>query len=351
MLYININYILIKGIKVSYNIPVALCATNLFYLIESTLNVLNLNQLRVFYHVAKNLSFTKAASELCITQPAVTAQVKLFEEWCDLKFFKKKGRGIILTAEGEALYTHARKIFKYEKDVENAIDDLQHLKKGILRIGTTKTYAQFLMPFIMQHFHDRYPQISIHLNEGSSLDMIQSLIELKNDIGIITKVIDHPDVEFTPFSEEELIPIFNPDHPLANEPFVTVEQLAGEPIIMREKGSGTRKYVNALFERHHCTPNILMETSNSEFIKHLVERGDGISFLVKVSVFRDIQEKRLVTVPIENEKFYLDAGISYLKYQPLSLAARAFLETIDSLAQGGRPIKGISSFLSEKKPL
>ena len=313
--------------------------------------MINLNQLRVFYHVAKNLSFTKAAHELFITQPAVTAQVKLFEEWCDLKFFKKKGRGVCLTTEGDALYSHACKIFEYEKETENVIDDMRHLKKGILRIGTTKTYARFLMPFMMQHFHDKYPKISIHLNEGSSLEMINSLIELKNYIGIITKVIDHPDIEFSPFSEEELIPILSPGHPLAGEPFVSVVQLAKEPIIMRERGSGTRKYVNALFERHHCTPNILMETSNSEFIKHLVERGDGISFLVKVSVYRDIQDKRLATVPIKDEKFYLDAGISYLKNQPLSLAARAFLETLDNLAQGGRPIKGILSFLSEKKPL
>jgi DNA-binding transcriptional LysR family regulator len=309
--------------------------------------MINLNQLRVFYHVAKNLSFTKAAADLFITQPAVTAQVKLFEAWCDLKLFKKKGRSICLSAEGDALYAHACKIFTYEKEVENAIDDIRHLKKGVLRIGTTKTYARFLMPFMMQHFHDKYPFISIHLNEGSSLEMIHSLIELKNDICIITKVEDHPEVEFAPFSEEELIPILSPEHPLAGAPHVSVEQLAREPIIMREKGSGTRKYVNALFERHACTPNILMETSNSEFIKHLVERGDGISFLVNVSVFKDIQEKRLATVPIRDEKFYLDAGISYLKNQPLSLPARAFLETLDHLAQGGRPIKGILSFLSE----
>jgi DNA-binding transcriptional LysR family regulator len=309
--------------------------------------MINLNQLRVFYHVAKNLSFTKAAQELFITQPAVTAQIKLFEEWCDLNFFKKKGRTICLTAEGEALYDHARKIFEYEKDVENVIDDMRHLKKGLLRIGTTKTYARFLMPFMMKHFHEKYPQISIQLNEGSSLEMINSLIELKNDIGIITKVIDHPEVEFTPFTEEELIPILTPSHPLAGEASVTVEQLAQEPIIMRERGSGTRKFINALFERHHCTPNILMETSNSEFIKRLVERGDGISFLVKVSVLKDIEEKRLATVPIENEKVYLDASIFYLKNQPLSPTARAFLETIESLAQGTRPIKGILSFLSK----
>lgn len=309
--------------------------------------MINLNQLRVFYHVAKNQSFTKAARDLFITQPAVTAQVKLFEEWCDLKFFKKKGRGICLTAEGEALFAHASKIFEYEKDVENVIDDMRHLKKGILRIGTTKTYARFLMPFLMQHFHNQYPHISIQLNEGSSLEMMHSLIELKNDIGIITKVIDHPDIEFAPFSEEELIPILSPAHPLAAATSVSVEELAKEPIIMRERGSGTRKFVNALFERHGCTPNILMETSNSEFIKHLVERGDGISFLVKVSVDQDIKKNRLVTVPLKDERFFLDAGISFLKNQPLSLSARAFLATLDGIAEGRRPINGISSLISK----
>lgn len=308
--------------------------------------MLNLNQLRIFYCVAKNLSFTKAAKELFISQPAVTAQVKLFEDHCDLKFFKKKGRSICLTDEGTALYSHASKVFEYEKKLEEVIDELKNLRQGALHIGTTKTYARYFMPFLMRAFHKHYPQIKIHLDEGSSLDMNHSLLQLKIDIAIITKVEDHPGMEFIPFSIEEVIFILSPKHPFAGRTSVSVQELAMEPIIMRESGSGTRKFINELFDKHQCSPNILMETSNSEFIKQLVARGDGISFLVRESVAEELRQKNLATVPIEGEDILLDTNIAYLKKQHLSLCAQAFLQTLDNLTTGPRPIKGIRSLLS-----
>ena len=308
--------------------------------------MINLNQLRIFYCVAKNLSFTKAAKDLFITQPAVTAQVKLFEERCGLKFFKKKGRGVCLTDEGEALYFHACKIFDYEKKVEGVIDELKNLKQGVLRIGTTKTYARYFMPFLMRSFHEHFPQIKIYLDEGSSLTMIHSLLQLRNEIAIVTKVEAPPDVEFLPFVLEDVVLIVSPQHPLASRPFISVEELAQEPIIMREPGSGTRKFINELFERHQCVPNILMETANTDFIKQLVARGEGVSFLVKESVEAQLREKQLVTIPLEGEDIILDANIAYLKKQHLSRSAQAFLKTLDRLIAGDRPIKGIRSLLS-----
>jgi DNA-binding transcriptional LysR family regulator len=310
--------------------------------------MLNLNQLRVFYCVAKNLSFTKAAEELFITQPAVTAQVKHFEECCELKLFKKKGRGICLTDEGETLHSYARQLFEYEKRVEGALDDLRQLKQGVLRIGTTKTYVRYLMPHMMRLFHEKFPEIKIFLDEGSSLAMINSLTELKNEIAIITPVAKNPDVEFIPFAKEEVIPILSPDHPLAKQPNLSVEQCAQEPVIMREVGSGTRKFINDLFKQHHCTPNVLMESANSEFIKHLVGRGDGISFLVKESAHQDLQEKKLISIPFKDGKVHLDVSVAYLKKQPLSLTAQAFLKALDELVSEERPINGIRSLLSKQ---
>lgn len=309
--------------------------------------MINLNHLRIFYCVAKNMSFTKAAKELFITQPAVTAQMKLFEEWCELKFFKKKGRGIILTDVGKVLYAHACKIFEYEKGIESAIDDLRQLKQGVLRLGTTKTYVRLFLPFLIQSFSEKYPMIRMCIDEGSSMDIIESLVKLRNEIAIITKVVDHPAVTFIPFSEEELIPIFSPRHPLAKKTHVSVEELANEPIIMREAGSGTRKFVAKFFEDHGYVPNILMETVNSEFIKQLVARGTGISILVREAVLRELGQKKLVTVPIEGKKIYLDACVAYLKNQPLSLPARVFLDTLEGLCNGEMPIKGIRSLLEK----
>ena len=252
--------------------------------------MLNFNQLRIFYHAAKRLNFTAAANELFITQPAVTAQMKSFEEFCNLKLFKKRGRKIYLTDEGKALFDYADKIFKYEKEIENVIDDMKELKRGVLRLGTTKTYARYFMPFLISSFREAYPHIKIHLDEGSSRDMIYSLVNIKNEVAVIAKVEDHPDVSFIPFSREEMVIIVSTEHPFVRKKAFTFQQLAQELFIMKETGSGTRKLVEDLFAQDNCVPNVLMETSNTEFIKQLVMRGEGVSFLVKEAVDAEIRK-------------------------------------------------------------
>ena len=210
--------------------------------------MLNFNQFRVFYYAAKNLNFTVAAGELFITQPAVTSQIKSFEEFCNLKLFKKRGRRIYLTDEGKSLYAHAAKIFKYEKEIEHIIDDMRELKRGILSLGTTKAYARYFMPLMITTFHKNYPNIKIQLNEGSSLDMIHSLLDFKIEVAVIARAEDNTEVHFFPFSREEMAVIVSSDHLLSRKKTITFKDLSAEPFIMKEKGSGTRKLVEELFE-------------------------------------------------------------------------------------------------------
>jgi len=293
--------------------------------------MLNFNQLRAFHYAAKYLSFTHAAKRLFVTQPAVTAQIKTLEASCDLKLFKKRGRNVSLTESGKTLYEHTQKVFQYEKELETVIDDMKELKQGVLHIGCTKTYARYFMPSMLSSFHRDYPNIKIHLDEGSSLDMINSLMDFKNEVVIIAKTTDHPDVKFTPFSQEELVVVVSTGHPLALQKSVSPHELAREPFIMKENGSGTRRRVTMLFEEQQCTPSILMETSNNEFIKQLVERGDGISILVKACVAAEIENNKLVAVPLRGQRIYLDVSFAYLKDQPLSASARAFESVMKKL--------------------
>ncbi len=305
----------------------------------------NFNQLRVFHQVAKNMTFTAAANKLFITQPAVTAHMKLFEDYCGLKFFKKRGRKIYLTSEGEALYKYTQKIFEYERQIEDLIDDLKELKRGMLRLGTSKTYARYFMPFLITSFRDAYPHIKIHLDEGSSLDIMHSLLDLTNEVAVIAKVEDNPDICFIPFSREELVLILAPEHPLAGKRYVTLAELAEEPIIAKEKGSKTRKLVNTLFNDHGIFPEILVETSNAEFIKHLVQRGEGVSFVVREVVALELQEKKLATVPIKGQRIFLDVSIAYLKNQYLSPPAQAFLDILLRIAPKEKPGQGIRNIM------
>jgi DNA-binding transcriptional LysR family regulator len=307
--------------------------------------MINFNQLRVFYQVAENLNLTRAADKLFISQPAVTAQIKRFEDSCNLKLFKKGGRKIYLTEEGKTLHEYARKIFAYEREVEDVIEDMRKLKRGYLQLGTTKTYARYFMPFLMTRFHDAYPYIKISLNEGSSLDMTHSLLDFKNEVAIISKVEENPHICFIPFVREDLVLIVKTNHLLAGEKTVSFAELAEEPIIMKETGSGTRKLINELFARNSFTPKILMETSNTELIKQLVQRGEGISFLTKVTVAQELQEKKLATVPLKDQEIPLESFVAYLKDEHLSPPAKAFLEILKRLTPRDRTFYDIEDFM------
>jgi DNA-binding transcriptional LysR family regulator len=309
--------------------------------------MMNLNQLRVFYEAARTGSFTSAAKKLCITQPAVTAQIKTFEDQCNLKLFKKKGRSLYLSDEGSTLYEYTRRIFEYEKEVEDVIEEMRKLKRGTLRLGTSKAYARYFMPFLISSFHEAFPHIKVHLDEGSSMDILRSLVELKNEVAVIAKVEEDPNVTFLPFKRDELILILAPTHSLSKKKSVSVEELVHEPMIMKEMGSGTRKQINDLFSRKGLTPNVLMETSNTEFIKQLVQRGEGISFLVEEAVAAEIKEKKLTTVPLEGKAPFLDVSIAYLKDQHLSHPARAFVEMLKRMATKGPQTGGMQKVMAE----
>lgn len=309
--------------------------------------MINFNHLRIFYHAAMHQNFSQAAKALFITQPAVSAQIRRLESQCNLIFFKKRGRRVYLTDEGKALYRYANKIFHYERDIEIAIEEMCDLKRGILRLGTTKTYAHYFMPFMVSNFLKKFPNIKIHLDEGSSRDMIYSLLDFKNEVAIIATAEEHPDVKFVPFSQEEIKVILPPGHPLSEKPSVGIKEIANEPIIMKEVGSGTRKRVSELFAESRCQPEILMETSNTPFIKELVQRGEGISFLVKAAVVEELRAKKLATVPIKNHRILLDVSVAYLKDQHLSPPALAFVTILDTMTQKDLTPQGIGSLMAK----
>jgi DNA-binding transcriptional LysR family regulator len=309
--------------------------------------MLNLNQLRFFYEAARDQNFTMAAKKLFVSQPAVTAQIKQFEDQANLKFFKKRGRKIYLTDEGKTLFEYVKKLFEYELQVEHVIEDMKKLKRGILRLGTTKTYARYFMPLVLSNFRETYPQVKIFLGEGSSLEIMYSLLDFQNEVALIAQVEDNPRIHFIPFSQEELVLILGVNHPLGEKQSVLIEELAREPLIMKETGSATRKFINDLFVRKGVNPNILMETGNTEFIKQVVQRGEGVSFVVRSAVLAELNEKKLIERPIRGEHLFLNVNIAHLKGQELSRAAQAFLDILMKYVPQKGPEENIREIMAK----
>lgn len=292
--------------------------------------MLNFNQLRAFCEAARCQNFSQAARNLCVTQPAVTGQIRALEEALELKLFKKRGRRMVLSEAGALLFQQAREVFELEKRMERLVAEVRELKRGLLKIGTTKTYARYLMPGLISRFRAAYPQIKVILDEGSSLDVCHGLLELKDELAVVALAEEVKGLTFLPFREEEVVLFAAPSHPLARRRRgIAFAELEGELVILKEEGSSTRALVRRLFERRGLTPNVLLETSNLEFIKEMVEKGEGLSFLVRSAVGQELEEGKLRVIPVRDQEMTLQVYTAYREEGELSPAARAFLAILE----------------------
>ncbi len=306
--------------------------------------MLNLNQLRSFYEVAKSLNFSIAAENLSVSQPAVTKQIKSFETFWNLRLFVKRRGKIHLTEEGKKIFVYASRIFEMEMQLEEAISGIQNLKQGSLRIGTTKTYARHFMPILLTPFQKSFPDIIIELDEGSSLDMSRSLLDFKNSVAVVAKVEDHPDILFTPLMLEEVVLVMAPDFHLSGRNDILFKELADEPIVMKEIGSGTRKIVEQCARDEKMGLNIIAQTSNMEFIKQLVRQKRALSFVVRSAVEKELAHGELLSLPIRGHSFVLDIYIATLRDYDLPHPAKSFIKYITPITQSKDMPTGIADF-------
>lgn len=290
---------------------------------------MNLNQLRVFYEVARSQKITEASKRLCVTQPAVSSQIKLFEESCNLCLFRRNGRRIVLTKSGYILLQLCHQFFDLGREIEDSIKDLQEAKIGILEFGTTKTCVRYLMSPYINAFHALCPDVKFILDEGDSREMARSLPKFQNELVLVSKVEDLNGVKYEPFFKERVLLFASPDHPLAKKKKgILFRELEGQSIIMRDTGSGTHAIVKEAFVRRGMTPHMLLEISNVDCIKQIAEKGKDLSFLVHFALEEDLMKGKFQIIPILDENFYLDIYIAYLNNQPMSPAAKAFLRIL-----------------------
>jgi DNA-binding transcriptional LysR family regulator len=289
---------------------------------------MNLNQLRIFYESARQHSFTRAAEHLCVSQPAVSSQIKQLEAITRLRLFTRVGGRTYLTEAGQMLFDYAQKIFQLENEAEQVLDRIRKVQTGTLHIGTTKTYARFLMPNYISMFHALHPGISIHLGEGSSREMMQSLLHMKNELAIVASDRDPRFLNSITFRKENILLVISPEHPLAKMETVTLKEVSRVPLIMREEGSGTRRIVMEAFRNKGLVPTVLYEASNLEFTKELIGRGEGASFIVEPVVQKELAQGLLKKLTVSDVKLSMDAYIVFLNRNDLSRIATSFIDML-----------------------
>lgn len=258
-------------------------------------------RLRVFRIVAEELSFTRAAERLFLTQPAVTMQVKNLEEDLGLRLFDRTGQRIALTAAGTALLDYARRIAALCADAERDLAALKGETRGRLALGASTTIAQYLLPRLAGQFLAAFPAIELSILSGNTEEVVGALVEGRIALGLIEGPPNRADVKCQPFVEDEIVLVVPPSHEWAGMDSVDSAAIRSAKVILRERGSGTRQVVEDALKRARIDArklHIALELDSTESIKSAIEAGIGIGFVSRWALAREVALGLLRVVPV-----------------------------------------------------
>jgi LysR family transcriptional regulator, low CO2-responsive transcriptional regulator len=283
------------------------------------------NQLRIFEAVARCNSFTRAAEELCVVQPTVSAQVKLLADIIGAPLFEQIGKKLYLTEAGKTLYATCLELFDTWARFEMAAADLQGVKRGTLRIAIVST-AKYFVPRMLGPFCKTYPDIDVALEIANRDDIVARLNNNRDDLYIMGVPPADVPVEKHPFLENPLLIIAPHDHDLAKRKKIPLCRIEQERFISREKGSGTRITVEDFFSANNIRPNIKMELANNEAIKWSVAGGLGVAVLSQHALLHEPMRDKLVVLDVQGFPIHAAWYVVYPAGKKLSVLAQTFFD-------------------------
>ncbi|MEM7292946.1 MAG: LysR family transcriptional regulator [Pseudomonadota bacterium] len=259
-------------------------------------------RLEVFYTVAKLLSFTKAADELSMTQPAVTFQVRQLEESFGTRLFDRAHNKVSLTRAGIEVFAYSERILGLYTEMNESIKDMTGDNSGTVMIGASTTIAEYMLPALLGEFKSIYPNVVARLKVANT-DGIVSMVEDNTiDLGIVEGAVGNKQLLVEPCREDQLVVIAEVDHPLSQQDTVQSRQLLEYPYIIREAESGTRGVLSEYLESQGFQENELdyaLEMGSTEAIKGAVEAGMGISVVSEAAIQKELQLGILRVLPLE----------------------------------------------------
>jgi DNA-binding transcriptional LysR family regulator len=259
-------------------------------------------RLQVFYTVAKQLSFTKAAEQLFMTQPAVTFQVKQLEEHFNTRLFERNHGRIALTPAGRVVLGYAERILALSEEMEKRVGELTGGMSGPFLLGASTTIAEFMLPQVLGEFKSRHPEVQTQMIVGNSETIENRVADHTLDLGLIESPSHVAGLHVEKCCDDELVMICAPGHQLAKLKCVTPRQIAGASYVSRESGSGTREFADNYFRECGAAPedlNVVMELGSPEAIKGAVQTGIGVSIVSRATIGKELRLGTLVAVPLE----------------------------------------------------
>ena len=256
-------------------------------------------QLKVFEAVARNLSYTKAAQELFLTQPAVSMQIRQLEENAGLPLFEQLGKKIYLTQAGREMYHYSRAIAQQLAEADEVLEELKGLKRGHLTIAVAST-ANYFATQLLSEFVKRHEGATFSLEVTNRARLLNILDNNERDLVIMGQPPEEMDLAAEQFMDNPLVVIAAPDHPLAEEKAIPLERIQQETFVVREPGSGTRIAMERFFEQQQISLSTGMEMSSNEAIKQSVMAGLGLGIVSIHTLELELAAKRVAVLDVQD---------------------------------------------------
>jgi len=291
---------------------------------------INFELYKIFYHVAKTNSFSKAGKKLFISQSAVSQSIKSLEEKLGTSLFYRKTRSIKLTKDGELLFKHVEQAYNFLKGAENKIAEMQNLKSGEMRIGVGDTICKyFLIPYLSR-FYNRYPNVHIRLINRTSTQITEILKSGFADFGIVTLPVEDKGIFFKEFMELEDIFVASSKFIELKNRKVTPQELSEYPLLLLEKASSTRRNIDEYFLSKGILLQPEIELESIDLLVEFAKIGLGIAHVLKESAAEAIEKEQLFEVELTEKPPVRKLGIVTMKDVPLCKAASEFIRMLQN---------------------
>ena len=279
--------------------------------------------------MAAHRSFSRAAEELGLTQPSVTARIQGLERDMQETLFERNGRGVGLTEVGASFLPHVQRVLKALQDGRDAVQSLRQLELGTLRLGAAPTISTYVLPALVKEFRSRYPGLDVTVRTEYSDRIVQMVLADEVHVGL-ERTISHPEVITVPLYQEEVVLVTSPEHPFAKRGAATSEEVSRQPLIMFNRGSSYYTLVHDALRKAGTLVTPMMELDNMEATKKMVEEGLGVAMLPRVAIEREVQRGELRQIRVDGmETPQREIALIYRQSRPLSRAAQAFVHLLE----------------------
>lgn len=274
---------------------------------------MEIRQLRAFVAIAESGTFTAGALRVHVTQAAISMQIRQLENEIGAKVFVRAPRHVILTEAGEQLLRRARQILREHDAALDEIAELAGAERGRLRIGSASAMVLTdQLPVILAELRAQHPGAEIGVTSGTSEVLVDQILAGDIDIAFVSLPVDVRGIKTERLSEDQLVAIASPRHKLAKQRTISAYTLAGERLILGERGGNTRRLIDQFFAQAGVTLHVAMELSRQQAIRRMVEADLGVGIVPLQSVIEEVDNGKLVRWWIEGAQINWELGIAQL---------------------------------------